>query len=363
MKEKILKYTIFITGFICLYAFISIRIFPMYNITLVEKLIPGYWDHTKYGELYYFNFIKKFREENLPEANIKHQYSTAQANINDTDIFTFGDSFFDISRPIQYSTVLANTLNKKIHFGYNDFPLQYLEANGYKGKDPKVLILAFVERFIPIKFAVPRDTVLKIKKQLPPLTLSAKKVKDFIFYSKSEQMYDALLKRSYLTTAAYTEIASKKFNWFSYISKYTPVYYLKDSIPWLFIDDEVDGRNTSFYYHFTDSEIENISNNIADLSKKLKKKYNITFVFLPLPAKYTLYHTKFNNDNYNQFIPRLQQSLTNKGVAFVDIYSKFKNSDQTLYYGTDAHWNDKGMRTAVNLTITYLKENNLINIK
>jgi hypothetical protein len=131
MKEKVLKYTIFITGFICLYVFIAVRFLPMYNTLLVEKLVPGYWDKIKYGELYYFSEIRHFREKDLPAATVKHQFSKNQPPISETEVFAFGDSFFDIVRPVQYPTLLAQALNRKVYFGYNGFPLQHLNKNHY----------------------------------------------------------------------------------------------------------------------------------------------------------------------------------------------------------------------------------------
>lgn len=361
MKAKILKIVIYITGFICLYLFIAVRVLPMYNTLLVEKLVPGYWDLTKYGELYYFNFIKDFREKNLPKATVKHQLSSKQADINETEIFTFGDSFLDISRSSQFPTYLSEKLNKKVHFGYYDYPLEYLKKEGYRSNGPKVLIMGIVERYIPMKFTYPHDTIVKNEKSLSKPAEIAKNIKDLIFYKKGEKMFDALLKRSFFSTGIYSEIATLKFKWFGYISSYTPVYSTDDTIPWLFIDDEVDGNNTSFYYNHSDAEIENICNNIEGLAEKLKKIHNIELVFIPIPAKFTLYHNIVSTDSYNNFIPRIQENLKQRNVNFVNIYSDFKNSSELLYYGTDAHWNEKGMKRAVDLTVQYLTNKKLIN--
>lgn len=362
MKEKTLKYLIYGTGIFCLYVFLSIRVLPMYNSLMAEKLYTGYWDFTKYGELYYFDLIKLFREKDLPPAVKKHQYSKRrQPNINEADIFTFGDSFFDISRGNQFPTVLAEKLGKKVYFGYDDYPLKHLHNNGYIDRRPKVLVMELVERYIPMKFSEPRDTLFVEEKTPSPLLEHAKRVKEFLFYSRSEKLYDALLKRSIVTTTAYSEISTLKFKLLGYISPFTPVYQLHDSIPWLFGHDEVNNNNTSFYYYHTQKDIDNLCDNIQGLSRLLKEKYNIHFVFLPLPAKYTLYHTKVNNHKYNNFLPKLQEGLKKRGVAFIDAYSELKKADEVLYYGTDAHWNEEGMRFAVDLTVEYLINNNLIN--
>ena len=75
MNERVLKYLIFIWGAISLYAFIAIRFEPLFNAVLKEDVVEGYWDKTKYGELYYFSMISHFREKGLPPAQRKFEYS------------------------------------------------------------------------------------------------------------------------------------------------------------------------------------------------------------------------------------------------------------------------------------------------
>lgn len=360
MKEKILKYSIFITGFACLYVFIAVRFLPMYNTLLTEKLVPNYWDKTRYGELYYFSHIKYFREPNLPEATVKHQFSKKQPSINETEIFTFGDSFFDIVRPVQFPTLLSEALNKKVFFGYNDYPLQYLNKNNYHDTVPKIMVMGIVERFIPLKFTYRHDTGYLREEEKSGAFVMGKTVKDLIFYKKGEELYDAALKRSYLTTGIYSTISTIKFDLFGYISRFTPFYSLDDTIPWLFHHNAVNQDSTSFYYHHSEEQVTNMATTLQELSVKLKEIYNITFVFMPIPSKYTIYHTKFNNDPYNNFIPRLQQKLAERDVLYIDLYSHFLKADKLIYFGTDGHWNENGTRLAVALTKQYLIDKKLI---
>ena len=75
---KLLKALIYIAGVVCLYAYLAIRIHPLFNAILKEKVIPEYWENTKYGELYYFNFIRNFREKKL--TGIPDQISVHRKN-------------------------------------------------------------------------------------------------------------------------------------------------------------------------------------------------------------------------------------------------------------------------------------------
>jgi hypothetical protein len=361
MKDKILKYSIYILGGVCLYIYFAVRFHTLYNVMVAEKLVPHYWDKIKYGEQYYFSFISHFREKNLPGATTKHQYSDKQPSINEAEIFAFGDSFFDIARPAQYPTNLAEKLHKKVYFGYVDFPLQHLNKNNYTDTTSKIMIMGYVERFIPMKFSTFRDTSYTRVNERSKAYRIAKNIKDMIFYREDEEFYDALLKRSYITTEIYSAIATLKFDMFDYISKFTPVYYLGDTIPWLFHDNSVNDQNSSFYYQHSNDEVRAVANTLDSLSKELKRMYNITLVFMPIPSKYTICHRKLNNHRYNNFIPRLQKKLAKRNVHYIDLYSDFITSKELLYFGTDGHWNEKGMRLTVDKTVKYLRNENLIN--
>jgi hypothetical protein len=356
IKAKILRSLIIIMGLICLYAFIAIRAQAIFNLGVNEKLVTGYWDNTKYGELYYFNYVKHFKEENLPQMGEKYQYSPMQASPEDAEILIFGDSFFDICRPTQFPTEISVRLNKKVHFAYNDYPLQYLNQINYNSKEPKLLLMGSVERYIPVKFANQHNEQFTIDSRSQKIKMLSS-IKNKVFYYRSEELYDALLKRSYLTTDIYSIIATVKFDCFEYISKLTPKYSLQDTIPWIFYHDEVNGKITSFYYKHTDDEFEKVSDNILDLSRQLKTKYNIELIIIPIPAKYTICHNRINNDQYSNFLPKLQEKFDHKGIKYIDFYDTFRKSKDILYIPTDGHWNEKGLELGVELTLNYLEKN------
>jgi hypothetical protein len=359
-KETLMKYMIYLAGAVCLYAFISIRSLPLFNAVLNEKMEPGYWDKTKYGELYYFSMISHFREKGLPYVKEKFQFSKNQSSPEEAEILLFGDSYFDIARGTQFPEIIREKTGKKVHYAYKESPLQYFARLNYKSNTPKILVYGRVERFIPMEFEKPheetytRDERSEIRKFLAG-------IKDKVFYSRTEELYDALLKRSYFTTGIYSLIATVKFDLFHYMSNLTPVYSTKYDTPWLFYHDQVNSENTSFYYKHSQEEIENYCNNIKDLDNKLLKDYNIKLIFLPIPAKYTLYHKLINNDQYNNFLPRLYEELEKKDIKFIKIYEDYLNSEEVLYYGTDSHWKKKGMNMAADNIIKFLKNDSTLN--
>jgi hypothetical protein len=93
MKNTIAKWLVSLAGLICLYAFLSVRFESLFNIIMKEKVLPEYFENTKYGELYYYNYIKYFRERDLPRYITKYRHTSKHPKMADADILTFGDSF------------------------------------------------------------------------------------------------------------------------------------------------------------------------------------------------------------------------------------------------------------------------------
>ena len=47
----------------------------------------------------------------------------------------------------------------------------------------------------------------------------------------------------------------------------------------------------SFYYEYSQDEIDTYCDNISDMSKKLYERYKFKMIFMAIPSKYTIYHT------------------------------------------------------------------------
>ena len=353
MSEKALKVIIYVAGIVCLYAFLAIRIQPMFNLVVQEKIIPEYWENTKYGELYYFNFIKHFREKNLPEYHEKYRHSDRHPSMQEADILTFGDSFFDFTRFITFPEQLGNKMDKRVYYERYHDPLESLYKEKYTGDRDKVLIYESAERYIPIRFSRTHTINPRIDKR-NSLRKKAAAVRDWLFLEDTEAKYTMLLNRSYPTTNVYSTISTLKFDKFGYITSLTPKYTLDYDIPWLFYHEQLNEEPSSFYYHHTDDEINYYCDNIKDLSEKLDSAYHLKMVFMPIPSKYTIYHNLINNDEYNNFLPRLYAGLEKRGVPVVKLYDDFNNADEIIYLGTDTHWNQKGIDIALKEVISEL---------
>ena len=66
------------------------------NSILSEKMDPETREFNKYGDLYYNNYISHFKQD-FPAPLRKYRLSEKNPALNEADILTFGDSFFDFS--------------------------------------------------------------------------------------------------------------------------------------------------------------------------------------------------------------------------------------------------------------------------
>ncbi|MBN1926010.1 MAG: hypothetical protein JW798_09250 [Prolixibacteraceae bacterium] len=365
MKEKILRITIYLLGFISLYAFIAVRAFPLMNTVLNEKMDQETQDFNRYGDLYYFSCIKDFQEDFPPKVR-KYRQSEDNPDIHQADILTYGDSFFDMIFVTSLPERLSEKLNQKVYSYVTQDPTQanpfcLLESVNFNQSDStKYFIYETVERNIPEKFSTEYTTSCDVIKKQGASKLFENMI-NLIFRRNSENLYEVMLKQSHFTNKVYSAIASLKFNWFGYISTLT-ARYKKGEQPWLFYKKEYGTDPGCFYYSYSEEEIERYADNVKRMRDKLFEQYNLELIFMPIPNKYSLYHKFINNDQYNNFLPKLHTALDKRNINYIDIYEDFSKSADTLYYGTDTHWNSEGIDLALNLTLNKINRNHSLSL-
>jgi hypothetical protein len=350
MNEKILRWLIYFAGVFCLFIFLSVRILPLFNAILSEKYIPEYWENTKYGELYYMNYIRYFREEGLPPYSIKYRFKDKHPELNEADLILFGDSYFDFSRMTTFPEQLSDSTGESVFYARNSFPLDYLAAKNYSGTEKRYMIYETAERFLTSRFDKPQTLNYE-----PEVKSAAKKtyedIEEFIFPKEVENNYSMLLSRSYFTTHIYSAIATLKFDWFGQINSQTPVYYLGPDRPWLFGGGWYGDGPDRYSYEYPEEEIDTYCNNIRQLSADLKKNFNIEMIFMIIPSKYTIYHNLLGvpDSAYSGFIPKMYAGLEKRGIPVIKIYDDYmaQRDSKLLYYGTDTHWTEEGLHIAL----------------
>jgi len=351
MNERWLKGIIYVAGAVCLYAFVAVRVPGMFNAVLKEKIIPEYWENTRYGELYYFSHIKNFREEGLPHHAEKYRFSERHPSLEEADIVLIGDSFFDFTRMTTFPERLGDTLGLRAYYAREaDVPLDHLAQQAYEKGSEKILIFESAERYIPERFSRTHELGRLPSPSSFPRSL-LRKTRQTIFQDNTDVLYQTLLNRNYLTTGLFSMSATMKFNTLGYITDQTPKYSLDQDVPWLFYHDQLNGEPSSFYYQHSDEEIARYCDNIADLSRKMYEAYGFHMVFMAIPSKYTLYHGLINEDAYNNFLPRLYTGLEERNIPYIRLYEDFKDANEVLYYGTDTHWKKNGLNLALEKTV------------
>jgi len=361
MKEKNLRIIVYLLGVICLYAFLAVRIFPLMNFSLSEKMDLETRDFTKYGDLYYYNCIADFKED-FPTPVRKYRLSEKNPALNQADILTFGDSFFDVSFQKTLPERLSDTLKVKVYSYMTQDPTQanpfcILNSNTYrKSSSAKYIIYETIERNVHVKFDKPYEVSCTLRdiKRTP-----TSQVRNFIFKKNSEKLYATLLKRGYFFNGIFEFFASMRFKLFGYISPLTSKYNISNE-PWLFYSMEYEDIPGGFSYQYSDEEIQRYADNILAMSNNMKETYNLDLVFMPVPNKYTIYHEMVDRHAYNNFLPRLYIELDKRHVQYVNLYHEFKSSKDTLYYGTDTHWNKKGVDKALELTLEKMDIKNIL---
>lgn len=335
MKDKLTKIVLYISGVFALFIFIIVRFEEspkfLLNPALYETESKGI-----YGDLYDLNLLEYFK---IPVYDGGIMFSK-KGNVNTLDssgVVLFGDSFFGgTSSKSLFHERLQGLINLKTFFSNADAPLMELAKLKLNSSKKRLFVFEIVERRIADYFKTSQKSEDKVG--------FIKSIKGSLF-NKVETKYDYLLHKSLLTSYFYEIINSFKFNYLNYISDLTPVYSVNP--PWLFYHQEVSNKNTGFYYNFSEKEIEEICINILDLKNKIKEIYNMEFVIIPVPNKYTIYHKIINNDSYNNFLPKLYDGLKKNGVPCIELYRDFITSEKTLYFSTDTHWNEDGEKIAL----------------
>ncbi len=338
MKDRILLILINIIAVFCSTIFILARLESLPAILSDQELIKSE-KRGEFGDLYFMNRLDYFKTK-LPDFEVSFNQSENNSPINEADILIFGDSYFASSRVLNnFPKMISDTFNVKVHSESETYPLTSISKNKYLGGKKKYLIYEATERRILEDFK-------NIHQSSSDERIIVRNLMSSIFPYNIESNYLYILQRSIISSKLYSFVMNFKFNTLGLISDITPIYSLDP--PFLFYYQNVNSKNTSFYYRFTEEEMRRTADNIEELKKKLIEEYNLEMIFMPLPSSYTINHKIINNDSYNNLLPKLYQELNKRNVQYVNLYNKYIQSDKLLYYSTDTHWNEEGMRIAFN---------------
>jgi hypothetical protein len=350
-KEKILLYSIYLAGVISLMVFITTKSETLMDIATARMFNDG--------DLYRFAKIYSFKTK-LPPQECKDDVST-DIDPDTTSIIIIGDSFMETCRghkrfPVQISERLGKPVSS-IYAGWTPEyfdPVYYCWKNNIDREKKRIVLVERVERYLIDSYGTGQDEdTSAFQDHENTLTEDFWSVQKRRWFTEAEKNYEV-----FLTSSDYTSPLIELWNTFRFttlkqISSETPVYSLNP--PFLFEAEEISRNDeTSFYYPHTDSLIAQIADNIALQKDVLLSDYNAELVFMPVPNPYTLYHTFINNDTYDNYLPRLCSELEKRGVRTIQLYEKFREAKNILYFPTDTHWNAEGAAIAVDQTMNVL---------
>jgi hypothetical protein len=341
-KDRITLGVIRIAGILAAIIFVIVKI-PF----LATSLVSGcFYDHGDYYGDCYVNCKVRYFKELLPPATGNH-FTSDVKDIDKYSVLTIGDSFFNRYRgndafPFQ----LSRSLNERVFYNGTAYHNPFLLLQDVHKDKNRILILESAERLIMDRFSkVPNMNPEKSKKASTGIRLALEEIRN-CWFVESELNYRFFIENSIFTSPLVESWRSLNFKYFGKISSSTPIYCLKP--PVLFLDQETN-RNwpTSFYSVISDEAISHVADCIQSIRDELRDKYHTELIFLPVPNKYSIEHTYFNQDSYNQFLPRLYSELKKRHIATVELYDRFCSSKEELYFRSDSHWNGRGVSIAL----------------
>lgn len=301
----------------------------------------------QYGDLYRLSKVHRFKPDSpLPTGSLanKDSIDVATSSAPTKNLLFFGDSFgfCDWGRgPLhrQLSEKMGQTFFSVYNNNHNAIwrdPYSLL-ASDAGNSQPRVMVFQIAERLITSRFLAP-DSVGASPAPVPP----AGKLKQFraAMFEGTEAKHEMILKHCAVTSPLVELWNSAMYEGFGKLPKETPVCSVRPSM--LFFRDEVE----CFRMTHGDDMIATLVANISRFDQELWERFHCRLVFLPIPNKFTVYSRWVDERPYDQFLPRLCEALREKGVNIVDLLPRFREEKQLLYWPTDTHWNNEGIKLA-----------------
>jgi len=351
-RTKLIKAALYVLGTLAGLAFLITK-----NPTALAWATS---DSYRYGDLYRFAQINRFKPAHpLPTGSVENRDSLDQGQTLQAsdklillgDSFSFadwGESTFSIQ--LAHKTGLSLfSIDNNHHPEFWRNPYRLLETYANQPTPSRIVVYEIAERLIEQQFSIPVPSAATAGPALlMPTHLNAfRKIEDAIL-GDTESRHETLLKHSFITSPIVSLWNTTIFENFQQISVHTPLYSLEP--PFLFFREEVNCYQTVHSEHLVTA----LADNITQLSETLRTRYNCTLVFVPVPNKITVYSQLATAKPYDDFLPRLCAVLKTRNVHTVELLQRFKQEKDFLYWPSDTHWNNLGIRMAVEETMREL---------
>jgi hypothetical protein len=284
-------------------------------------------DDYRYGDLYRFSNLKKFR---VPVEKCEAIKSLSKVPVN---LFLFGDSFTEEGR------IEVN------HFAAKNFIRNFVAVDGYVRLSPKennVLIIETVERHFRERFDLVY-THVKVN-QTEPLVQEKTLWQHILAWElpyKTESHESILFGSDFFFTFKEWKAA---INQHIFHRTDENVRLSKDGKHIVYGLAANPGPNSSFC-RVTNNEIDRLVENINGTYAKYKSEGFIEVYLNIIPNKTSI--LAIDLGEYNHLIERIQQH-PNLKMPFIDSYGSLNSGGEKLFDKGDTHWNCEGKQLWIN---------------
>jgi hypothetical protein len=355
VTDKILKSTVFILGALATVGFVITK-----NAAAFAWATSG---DDRYGDLYRIAQIARFKPSApLGESNSSYRDSIDEGKEHPgaKDYLFLGDSFsfcdwgegtFEQQLEQRIGSPLFSIYNNH-HQMYRDNPYLLVAQPTSHANAKRVLVYEIAERLIEAQFSASIPTNVVQQETAGSSSSGLRSEIREVIVDNTESRTETLFKHGFLTSPMIVCGKTVVFDLFRKISGETPLYSLHPQF--LFFQDEV----TCFESYHDEQLVARLADNIATLDRNAWDRFGCILLFVPVPNKITLYSRLATARQYDGFLPRLCSALKSRGVRTVELLPAFERETDLLYWPTDTHWNDLGIRIAIQQTVKMWPEPN-----
>jgi hypothetical protein len=252
--------------------------------------------------------------------------------IHQPDILLIGDSFLAGSTLTQDST-LTSVLRNLTHGKYNIYNIAPATFSSFISllnhsiiKKPKVIILLEVERFLYMKADTNENYLLNKILNGEKSFAGLNEYLDRFKKANSQKWFNALFKQR--TGIGFPSSIDNRMLFF-------------------------EGKKSMQH----DSAIYVGSQRAISLYKEKCKNLGITFLFIPMPNKETVYWELVPYKKQPDLLFRIDTALQKANISTINtlaLYNKEKGNGSWLYHFDDTHWNEKGVQLVAKEIVKYL---------
>lgn len=282
-----------------------------------------------YGDLYALSGLSDFKFP-IPVVNF-----TSTTTLDEADIITLGDSFFQAKfESKSVPDLLADNLKLKVFDSHEILgnPLVYLTEHNYQKGKPKIVIVETVERYAAKRMVSYNEKIITDKK-----SEIKQKINDSAYEIFDQTNVNYFFKYNIFLNPIWLWLNNFEFKTLG-ITNHNITRYSTNP-PMLFYSEEVDFDTDQHLYDHPEVYIQNLKN----LKDTLKKKYNLDMIYVIIPNKYTIYNYLDKNGSYNNFLPKIQSEFSKNNIDYIDLYSIYNQYLKTanakpLYYPNETHF-------------------------